>query len=282
MATAPAADADSGADPSVAPPRANHATGRVAAFGAACRLAVGLLTVVPAGVVRMDRATAGRAMALAPVIGGWLGLAAAFVVRACDMVGLNAFVAATMGIGALALLSRLLHLDGLADTADALGSGKSAAAALDVMKRSDIGPFGVVAVVIAVLLQVGALASAIAADRGAVTLALAATAGRLPLPFACRPGVPAARPEGLGALVAGTVRLPGLALASAVVILAATGAALMSSLDMWRAVLAVVLGLGAALLLLSLCVRRFGGTTGDVLGALVEVATTVTLLTLAT
>ena len=245
------------------------------------RLAVGLLTLVPAGVVRTDRATAGRAMALAPFIGLWLGLAAAFVLQVADELGPNALVAATLGVGTLALLTRLLHLDGLADTADALGSGKPAPAALDVMKRSDIGPFGVVAVLLAMLLQVGALTSAVGAGRGAVTLTLAAIAARLPLPYACRRGVPAARTEGLGALVAGTVGPSGLVAASAVSILGALGAAAISSLELWRTVLAVVLGLGAASLVLSWCVRRFEGITGDVLGALVETSTAVALLTLA-
>ena len=57
---------------------------------------------------------------------------------------------------ALALLSRGLHLDGLADLADGLGSRRPAAGAHEVMARSDIGPFGVAAVVLALLLQVAA------------------------------------------------------------------------------------------------------------------------------
>ena len=46
-----------------------------------------------------------------------------------------------------ALLTRGLHLDGLADTVDALGSYRRGDAALDIMKKPDIGPFGVVALV---------------------------------------------------------------------------------------------------------------------------------------
>jgi adenosylcobinamide-GDP ribazoletransferase len=105
---------------------------------------------------------------------------------------------------------------------------------------------------------------------------------RLALTWACRRGVPAARPDGLGALVAGSVRpaIPAVvtaaalaAAAAAVAISAATGRPLG-----WTLPLAVAAGLGAATAVQRHAVRRFGGVTGDVLGALAEVAATVTLV----
>jgi cobalamin synthase len=60
-------------------------------------------------------------------------------------------------VAAGALLTRGLHLDGLADLADGLGSGRPAGDALSIMKRSDIGPFGVVGVVLALYLTGTAL-----------------------------------------------------------------------------------------------------------------------------
>ena len=73
------------------------------------------------------------------------------------------------------------------------------------MRRSDIGPFGVAALVLTLLLQVTALSQADALGRGVTSVIAAAMTGRLALTWACRRGVPAARSEGLGALVAGTV-----------------------------------------------------------------------------
>ncbi|XVQ88674.1 adenosylcobinamide-GDP ribazoletransferase [Microbispora siamensis] len=303
--------------------------------GAAWRLAVGTLTVLPVRPVEVDRAVAGRAMSLAPFVGVLLGLAAAVVLEAAGAVSGSPLLGAVLAVGAMAWLTRALHLDGLADLADGLGSGKPADGALDVMKRSDIGPFGVVTVVIALLVQVAVL------SRGGtaawVALVAAAATGRLAVTWACREGVPAARPTGLGALVAGTVRRGAAigataATAAVVVVLALVAAAGPSLLEYcWpfglsnpfdRAypelvpysyseatygytaspgprpagllrllsddphlitvaglLLAMAAGLGAAALLRRRAVRRLGGVTGDVLGALVETATTVTLLT---
>ncbi|MYV40156.1 adenosylcobinamide-GDP ribazoletransferase, partial [Streptomyces sp. SID1328] len=67
-------------------------------------------------------------------------------------------LAAVASAAVPAALTRGLHLDGLADTADGLGSGKPAEQALAIMKRSDIGPFGVLTLVLTLLAQVAALA----------------------------------------------------------------------------------------------------------------------------
>ncbi|NKZ06393.1 adenosylcobinamide-GDP ribazoletransferase, partial [Actinomadura latina] len=163
------------------------------------RLAVTLLTAVPAGTARVDRGTARAAMLLAPATGLITGGGAALVLLAAGPLGLPALPAAVLAVAATAALTRALHLDGLADLADGLGSGRPAAEALTIMKRSDIGPFGVVTLLLALLVQVAALASA---PHPAVAVLVAAAAGRLALPWACRTAVPSARPGGLGALVA--------------------------------------------------------------------------------
>jgi adenosylcobinamide-GDP ribazoletransferase len=173
-------------------------------------------------------------------------------------------------VAAAALLTRGMHLDGLADTVDAFGSYRRGDEALAIMKKSDIGPFGVAAIAVTLLIQAGALTTV---SAGSVVAAWAA--GRLAIPLACRRGVPAARPEGLGALVAGTVPLPVAALGAIVVAGAATAA---TPGRPWQGPVSVVISLAVVLLLVRHSVRRFGGITGDVLGAAVEVATTVALV----
>src|SRR5579859_1820677 len=246
------------------------------------RLSVTLLTVIPLRGPASEprRAAIAAAMAWAPAVGLLLGgVAAAVLVTADRVLGAGPLTAAGLAVSALALLTRGLHLDGLADLADGLGSGKPAPAALDIMRRSDIGPFGTVTLILALLVQVAALSQAESADpaRGAAALIAAAVTGRLALTWACRRGVPAARPDGLGALVAGTVS-PVIPVLITLLTVAAAAVAVIGVPLGWTLPLAVVAGLAAARVLQRHAVRRLGGITGDVLGALAEVATTVTLV----
>ncbi|MGI5490822.1 adenosylcobinamide-GDP ribazoletransferase [Microtetraspora malaysiensis] len=261
---------------------------------------LGTLTVFPVRAIEVNRRIAGRGMILAPFAGLLLGATAAAVSGAAIWLSGSALLASVLAVGTLAWLTRCLHLDGLADLADGLGSGKPADQALDIMKRSDIGPFGVVTLVFTLLAQVAALTRL--EGLGPPALIAAVAAGRLAITWSCRAGVPAARPGGLGAFVAGTVRRgPALAVTAAVLVCATVllpslgsalqphltdapssgaGAVLRSSV-WWAPVtfpLTVLAGLGAAALLRRRAVRRLGGITGDVLGALVECATTTTLL----
>ncbi|WP_189930285.1 adenosylcobinamide-GDP ribazoletransferase [Streptomyces sulfonofaciens] len=242
-----------------------------------------MLTVVPVAVPRWDRATAGAGMRCAPVAGLAVGLASAALGGLLLMAGSGALLAAVASAAVPAALTRGLHLDGLADTADGLGSGGSAESALRIMKQSDIGPFGVLTLVFVLLAQVAALAGLYGRSwaEGAVAAALSATTARLVLTLAARPGVPPARPGGLGAAVAGTVSAHrGLGTAAVTAVLAAAAGALFGAAGSARCALAVVLACVAARLLRQHCVRRLGGVTGDVFGALAETAATTVLVVL--
>jgi adenosylcobinamide-GDP ribazoletransferase len=247
---------------------------------AGLRLAVSLLTVLPVRCGPVDREAAGRAMTLAPVAGLLVGAAAAVLLTAAGWLGTGALLGAGLTVGAMALLTRGLHLDGLADLADGLGSGRPAGDALSIMKRSDIGPFGVITLVLTLLIQVAALAQA---PHRAVAVTVAAVTGRLAVTWACRAGVPAARPEGLGALVAGTVRRRDALGATVIVMVAAALAGLLAG-GARPAVLApgaVAAGLLVSAALLRHAERRLGGVTGDVLGALVETSATAAIVVMA-
>ena len=278
----------------------------------AVRLALGTLTVLPTRPPgRVDRAVGGRAMTLAPLVGLLLAVPVLLGLR---LLGADEGVAhpgpppllvAGLVVGALALLTRGMHLDGLADTADGLGSGKPAEAALTIMRKSDVGPFGVLTLVVVLLVQVASLAAALRVGFGAPAVLAALVTSRLALPVACSRGIPSARPEGLGAVVAGTVGraallasvvLALLALAAGVVLAAAlsptatlgvpdprpgelvtvVGGSLLRPLA--GALLVVAVPLVPAGLYLFRCVRRLGGVTGDVLGACVEITFTASLV----
>ncbi|TDC69227.1 adenosylcobinamide-GDP ribazoletransferase [Micromonospora sp. KC606] len=240
------------------------------------RLALTTFTTLPVRAGRIDRAVAGRAMALAPLVGAGLGAALAGVLLLLAPF-VPPLVAAGVTVGCAALGTRGLHLDGLADTVDALGSYRRGSAALEIMKKPDVGPFGVVALVVVLLLQAATLAELAGRSRPAALAAVVAAtaAGRLAVGLACRRGVPAARPDGLGALVAGTVGPVPLVLGTAAVALAAAPAVPGRP---WQGPLVVLAALAVAAGLLRHAVRRFGGVTGDVLGAGVETVTTLVYL----
>lgn len=249
------------------------------------RLALTTLTVARVrGPQQLDRATAGRAMTLAPLVG--LGLAALLVpvLLLLDAVT-TPLLAAGLVVALHALLTRGLHLDGLADLADGLGSYRCPEQARAVMKAPDVGALGLAAVALVLLVQVAALTASLGAGRGGTALLVALLTGRVAVTAACTNGIPAAAETGLGALVAGTVRrgaAPALALAAALV---GTAALAVEAADRSPALLlpaaAVLVALGLARALRAHAVRRIGGVTGDVLGALVETATAASLVVLA-
>jgi adenosylcobinamide-GDP ribazoletransferase len=226
-------------------------------------------------------------MLLAPLVGLGLGGLAAGVMWSAERLGLSGLLAAVLAIALLAVATRGLHLDGLADTFDALGSYAAADRALTIMKSPEAGPLGVSAIGAALLVDAAAL-SALVARHGWLLIAAAVAVGRLGITLCCARPVPPARPDGLGALVAGTVPLAGCAAwAAGMVAIGGIAGQLAPGSDWpgshWiRAGLAVLLAGGAALLLARQCVRRFGGITGDVLGAACELATAVALLALST
>ncbi|RKE18738.1 adenosylcobinamide-GDP ribazoletransferase [Streptomyces sp. TLI_171] len=239
------------------------------------RFAFGTLTVLRVRVHRWDRSAGGAAMLLAPVVGVVVGALAGGVGALVAWRG-GALLGAVAAVAVGAALTRGLHLDGVADVADGLGSGKPAEDALRIMKQSDIGPFGVLTLVLLMLAQIAALAGqfALSPGRGALAAGVAAVAGRTALAWGCLRSVPAARPGGLGAMVAATVP-PGAAVAVTAVVAVAAAAV------RWQYGVAVLIGVAVAAGLLRRCVRRFGGVTGDVLGALVETSATAALAAVA-
>ena len=248
------------------------------------RLAVGTFTRVPVPAPRrINVQVAGRAMLMGPVIALLMSLVVGIAVQVLVNVSpIGGPLAAVLAVAAVAWLTRGLHLDGLADTADALGSGRHADEALAIARRSDIGPFGVLALVLLLLAEVLALGTLFDTGAGAGSFVVAVVAGRVGIVMACRRGVPAARPDGLGATVAGSVA-PWAAAVWALGWLALSAVSVGRAHGIDSAIatgLAVAGGLLAGVILAAVATRRLGGITGDVLGAVTEVTTVVVLVIL--
>ena len=245
------------------------------------RLAVGTLTIIPVGPIpEIDRQMAARAMIMAPVAVLPLALAAGLVGRSATGIGMPATLAGLLMVAALAIGTRALHLDGLADTADGLGSGWSPQRSLAIMKRGNTGPIGVVTLIVILAAQAVSFGTLAQTVRGAAAAALAICCSRAALAIACRRGVPAARTGGLGVAVAGSVPVPAAVLSWLVVLAAMVSATTMLG-RWWCGPIAVGLAAASVSILVRVCRRRLGGVTGDVMGASIEIALTLLLICLA-
>jgi adenosylcobinamide-GDP ribazoletransferase len=213
----------------------------------------------------------------APLVGLVLGGIAAGVAEAGARL-VSPLVGAVLGIAVLAALTRGLHLDGLADTADGLGPLRGRERALQVMHQGDVGPFGVVTVLLTVLLQVACAAALLDTPGGWTAIWAAVVTARLAMARTGLPGVPPAEGSSLGRAVAGTVSRRWLAacvLATAALVLVAARGDLVHAGQLAGSAVA---GLVAAEILLRRARARLGGVTGDVMGAVGEVAAAATLL----
>jgi adenosylcobinamide-GDP ribazoletransferase len=249
---------------------------RPAVVGRSVRLAVGTLTAIPVPAVqRVTPDVATGAMVLAPLAALPLGAVVGAIVWAGGETTLPPLAVAFAAIGVLALGSRALHLDGLSDVADGLTASYDRERSLAVMKSGTAGPAGVAVVVVVLGAQAAALAGFVGDVRSAVVAGAAVAVSRAALWITCAGPVPPARADGLGSTFTRRVPVWWTVLGWAGLV----GAAAL--VHPWRGPLAVGLAEVVVVLLVRRTVRRFGGVTGDVFGAAIELALATLLLALA-
>jgi adenosylcobinamide-GDP ribazoletransferase len=237
----------------------------------AAAAAVTFLTRVPAArSVALDGLDVARGVVFFPLVGAGVGAAAGGAALAVHLV-LPAFAAAAVAVAVAVVLTGGMHVDALADTADATG-GRTRERALEIMRDPRIGSFGASALVLDLLLKVSAVA--VLLDRGGVLPALVAAGAlsraaspplALVLPYPRVEGGPGSvltTRVGRLSVVATAIVALAVALAAAGV----TGAAMAASVA------------GSAVVLGFVYRRWLGGATGDCLGASTELGETLALL----
>jgi adenosylcobinamide-GDP ribazoletransferase len=221
--------------------------------------AFALLTRLPVPRAWAEGVAPARCIWAYPLVGAAVGAAGGAVYALGRAAGLSAALAAVWALAAVLLATGALHEDGLADTADAFGGGRTREQRLAILRDSRIGAFGALALLVSSAMRI----TAVAAQRpGAAAAALigAGALGRAALLVPLLLLAPA-RAEGLGASLARTeaaLAMLGLAAAAAIAL----------AVLPWRPALAamacaLVAGGGTAWW----AGRRIGGYTGDVLGA---------------
>lgn len=215
-----------------------------------------------------------------PLAGAIVAMPAAAVFGLLLAWNADALMASLIALGVLTLTTGALHEDGLGDSADGLGGGKDRARALEIMKDSRVGSYGVIALVFSVALRAAALA---ALARGLPPLSAALT---IPAAAALSRGaivwhwwkLPSARPDGVAASAG---RPDAGAMRTAVVTAAVLALALLW--PDWHLLpviaVAVVTALVAALFT-AYVRRRLDGHTGDTIGATQQLCEAAVLCTL--
>ena len=204
-----------------------------------------------------------------PLVGAAVGVIGGLGYGLARAIGLPPVLSAGWTLVVLLLLTGGLHEDGLADTADGFGGGRTAARKLEIMRDSRIGSYGVLALILSLGLRGAALLSLREPAPVLAALTAAGALGRGAILLVLRLER-AARPDGLAA----TLERPDAVVTAAGLVLAAL---ICLALPWPAAVLSMAGAACCGLVVGRLARRQVGGHTGDVLGASQQVTEAVVL-----
>jgi adenosylcobinamide-GDP ribazoletransferase len=243
----------------------------LADLGHDCKVALGFLTRLP---VRERRAwhdvDLAASVPLFPVVGALIGLAGGVGYALAAWLGLPPWPAAAVALATTIWLTGALHEDGLADVADGFGGGRTREDKLRIMRDPRVGSYGALALVLGLLARAGVLAALAAPWAVGAALVAAGAASRAALP-AVMAILPSARTDGLAAAAG---RPHPLRAAAAVLVGTLIAVALLGE----AAPAALLASAGATFVAARLAQRQIGGYTGDVLGAIQQLAEIAVLL----
>jgi adenosylcobinamide-GDP ribazoletransferase len=239
------------------------------------KIGVSFCTRLPLGSMAANEGNCiARASWAMPIAGALVGLTGASVYWLGDRLRVAPQCAAMLAVAATVLATGALHEDGLADTFDGFGGGKTRERKLEIMRDSRIGTYGVCALAVSLILRWSALSVITVPLPVAIALVAAHASARATLPVFMRL-VPPARTDGLSAQAG----QPPWACVAAASLLGAL--ALLAGFGPTAAMICLLLLSSAGLFLAWLTLTQIGGQTGDVLGALEQMGEILILLTAA-
>lgn len=245
--------------------------------------ALSWLSILPfRGSDAIDRITGARVMASIPFVGVVFGLITAVLVGILGAVGVDPLLTAVLVVIMWELLNRMMHLDGLADVGDALGSYAPPERAREILADPHTGLIGFTAVLFSLLVQVTAVASLIDGEVGWMVCFIPAIC-RLGGQVLARVGRRPFSPTGFGAMLVGTVRLWWvaawwLALSSSAVGVAVLTHGSSAWVIVWVVPVAGLVACGISEGAARHFSRRFDGVNGDCIGACVHISAAVSTL----
>jgi adenosylcobinamide-GDP ribazoletransferase len=235
--------------------------------------ALGLLTILPVRVPADEGAPPGRTMAFYPLVGALIGGVLAGLAWLLGRIGLAQtapLLPAALILAAWAGLTGALHLDGWADCCDALFVPVSRERRLEIMKDPRLGGFGAAGLILLLLTKLAALQGITASPHALRALVAIPALARWAAVIAAK-AYPSARPGGMGDFFRRGLGRRELVIATVIAALTAAGL-------LWRGALLWAVAAAAMWALAGLARARLGGLTGDVYGAIIELAETAALV----
>ena len=235
-------------------------------------IAVQFLTRLPVRIGALDNRDIGASYAYFPAVGLLVGVLLAGVDTTLHFAGFGNFASSAITVISLVVLTGAIHLDGLADTCDALYSGRGREEMLRIMRDPRSGAMGVVGIVSVLILKVALLCMLTGPSRPFAIVAMCVL-GRWAMVFALQ-SAPYAREEGKakhyceGANRSRTFAAAAITLAAVSIPVHLNGIAIFAIIT------------GVTYLMTARTTRLLGGITGDTLGATDELMETLTLFLL--
>ncbi|VEH08882.1 adenosylcobinamide-GDP ribazoletransferase [Corynebacterium kutscheri] len=240
--------------------------------------ALSLVTIIPVRTnTTFDRITGGRILASLPFVGAIVGLLGLALISTGLLLHLSATLIAVTVVVCWQLFNRFMHLDGLSDVADALGSYAPAKKAQEILADPHLGLIGGASAVLVLFIQIFSLSTLIE-SQWYLLIVPAAIASRIGALIGCHQKFSPMKPTGFAALMVGTVR--SWWIIAWILLSIVLGYVLLPAVFAWL-IFSIIGALVITVCAARHCARRFGGLNGDTNGFLIMLTESVILFFLA-